>query len=106
LLAASVDRLSLSHLAGISYDMVNRLLIGLLVILALTDDNSQPIRLPHASFRNFIIDPSRCSDARFSVDGEWQHKVLAERCLHLMAEHLCKGMCYARAPGIRVSQID
>jgi hypothetical protein len=105
-LVAPVNRRCLSVLAETSVDSVNKALLSLHSILAIPDDIRAPIRLHHASFRDFIVDPRRCSDVRFSVDSKCQHKALAERCLRLMAEHLRQDICEMRAPGIHVSQID
>ncbi len=105
-LAAQVDGRSLSDLAENSYDDLNKALSGLHSIFAIPNDIKQPIWLHHASFRDFIMDPSRCSDLRFSVDGKWQHKILAERCLCLMAKRLRRDICHARDPGMLATQID
>ncbi len=87
-LAALINRRSLSHLAVISFDPVNKALLGLPSIIAIPDDIAQPLRLHHASFRDFITDVGQCSDVRFLVNGQWQHKLLAQRCLRLMSQHL------------------
>ncbi len=105
-LAAPVNQRSLSQLANISSDAVNKALIDLHSIVAIPADPAEPLRLHHASFRDYIMDLNRCSDPRFSVDGKWQQKVLAERCIHLMGEHLSKDICGVGAPGIHESQID
>ncbi len=105
-LAAPVDWRSLANLAKISYDAMNKALFGLHSIFAIPEDTAQPIRLHHATFCDFIVDPYRCSDVRFLVDGKQQHKGLAERCVRHMTEYLCKDICNACDPRIRVSQID
>jgi hypothetical protein len=106
IMAAPVDRRSLAHLAETSCDSANKALVGLHSIIAIPDDISKPMRLHHASFREFIMDPSRCNDPRFSVDGKWQHKILAERCVRLMAERLRQDICHLRAPDVHISQLD
>ncbi len=93
-------------MAEIRLDCVNTALLRLQSIIAIPDETLQPIRLHNASFRAYIMDPRRCNDERFSVDGKRQHKILAERCLRIMAEHLRKNVCEARAPGTRMTQID
>jgi hypothetical protein len=105
-LAVPLDRRTLENLADISYDSMNRALLGLHSILVIPEDTAQPIRLHHPSFRDFIIDPNRCGDVRFSVDGKWQHKLLAEKCIHLMEGHLRKDICDAHDPNTRASLID
>ncbi len=105
-MAAPLDEISLSNLAGTTSDAMNKAFHGLYSILNIPDKPSLSIRLLHSSFRDFVVDPYRCVDVRFSVNKEDQHRILAERCLDLMVRHLCNDICGLRAPGIRLSQID
>jgi hypothetical protein len=41
---------------------VNRMLRYLHAILAIPTNNTQPLRLHHPSFRDFLLDKDRCSD--------------------------------------------
>jgi hypothetical protein len=104
--ATPVNRHSLSILAEVSPDMVNKALQELHSIFAIPDDVHQPIRLHHASFREFVMDPYRCSDVCFLVDGSQRHKTLAERSLSLVAEHLHQDICDLRDPRAQLSEID
>ncbi|KAI9059848.1 WD40 repeat-like protein [Trametes sanguinea] len=63
-----------------------RLLPSLSAILALPSpgDESSPIRLIHASFADFIIDPSRCTERAFRITPVIHHTLLAERCLRVL----------------------
>jgi WD40 repeat protein len=105
-LATPVNRNTLSTFAEVSPDLVNQALHGLHSIFAIPDDVLQPIRLLHASFREFVMDPDRCSDVRFLIDGKQHHKILAKRCLSLMAEHHRKDICDYRDPGVRLPVVD
>jgi hypothetical protein len=105
-LAAPLDAHSLSQILARTSDKVNKALYGLHSILDIPADPRRPIRLHHASFRDFIVDPSRCDDLRFTVDEKQQHVLLAEHCLRHMGEHLRKDICGLRAPGILLYQID
>ncbi len=105
-LAAPLDRRSLSHLAATSSDSVNRALHKLHSIVDVPDDEHEPLRLHHASFRDFIVDTSRCTDMRFAVNEKFQLKTLTERCLHLIVEHLRKDICDLKAPGVLLSNVD
>ncbi len=104
--ATPVNRHSLSILADVCPDLVNKVLQGLHSIFAIPDNVLQPIRMHHASFCQFVLDPYRCSDVHFLVNGSQQHKTLAERCFSLMAEHLCNDICDFRDPSARLSAID
>jgi hypothetical protein len=105
-LAAPLDRHSLSEISATTTDVVNRALPGLQSIIHIPEEPQDPVRLHHASFRDFIVDPSRCNDARFSVHQQLQHETLAGNCLRLMSQHLREDICGLQAPGIRISQID
>lgn len=41
-------------------------------------------RIYHSSFRDFLLDPTRCVDARFHIDTKKHETNLALRCLHLV----------------------
>ncbi len=104
--AIPVNRHSLSLLVQVRHDSVNKALPGLHSILVIPEDIRRPIRLHHASFRDFITDPRRCDNMRFSVNQLQQHKILAERCLGLLDEHLWKDTLDLRSPSVGLSTID
>ena len=62
-------------------------------LLLLHDDNSQPIRPFHKSFRDFIVDPDRCTNLRFRVNPPDHHTELLVGCLHLLKQKLERNMC-------------
>jgi len=66
---------------------------------------SQPIRMFHLSFRDFLLDQGRCFDDRFWVDGKERHIALFRHCLELMARQLQQDMCGIREPGVLVAEI-
>jgi hypothetical protein len=105
-LAAPLDQIALSRIATTTVEATQKALHGLHSILDVPDNVHYPIRLHHASFRDFVIDLRRCDDMRFAVDGPAQHKILADSCLRLMAEHLRQDICDLRGPGVRVGQVD
>ena len=51
-----------------------------------TPSDVNSIRLHHPSFRDFLLDPKRCSDSRFSVDEAEAHGNLFSNCLDLMSK--------------------
>jgi hypothetical protein len=105
-LAMPLDVGSLSRLTALDMDGVNKALFGLHSILDISESARVPIRLLHASFRDFIVDLNRCNDERFSVDAKHRHQILASRCLSVMSESLHQDLCDLRGPGIRISQVD
>ncbi len=75
-------------------------------IVDVPSDPSRPIRLQHASVRDFLLCKQRCTDARFWVDQQWAHAHLANHCLRLMSHDLHNDICGLRTPDARISDID
>jgi len=50
------------------------------------------VQLLHPSFREFLVDITRCNDVNFTVDVWLQHTVLAEHCLRVL-KGLSPDMC-------------
>ncbi|KAJ4299230.1 hypothetical protein N0V90_004474 [Kalmusia sp. IMI 367209] len=69
------------------------------------EENSRPIRLHHPSFRDFLLDRERCSDANFWVDGKQAHQSLAGNCIKLMSESLKQDICCFKSPGTLVAEV-
>ena len=59
-------------------------------LFATNEDFSQPVKVFHKSFPDFIADPSRCADARFYISPGNLHFELAINCLRVMNEGLAQ----------------
>ncbi|THH09588.1 hypothetical protein EW146_g8640, partial [Bondarzewia mesenterica] len=96
------DRLSptsLEKLMGLDAGVVRATLKHLHSLVAVPDSSdTQVIRLIHPSFRDFIVDRSRCHDADVAVDARIQHKVIAKRCLDVMMKSLRRDICFIGDP--------
>jgi hypothetical protein len=66
---------------------------------------NEPVRLFHASFPDFVMDPERCRDERFLVTRQEGHLRLASRCLDIMNNHLVQNICGIGDPSLRNSEI-
>ncbi|KAK6529885.1 hypothetical protein TWF281_009041 [Arthrobotrys megalospora] len=75
-------------------------------ILHIPEDQTQPIRLHHLSFRDFLLDENRCSNPLFQVDEKEAHKFLALSCLQLMSEKLERDICKLRSPGTLAADVQ
>jgi len=98
---------SLEDLLGLTPSAVQETLVHLGSILILPENDSQlpVIRLHHPSFVDFITDVNRCSDARYIVNSEKQHTLLAVRCLEAM-QSLKQDICGIKNPCILNSEVD
>jgi len=95
---------NLAQLLQISFNMVSRTLSSLRSVLHVPEDESQPVRLFHLSFRDFLLDAQRCSDSRFQIDEKERHTSLFRRCMSHIS-HLQENMCSLSRPGVLITEI-
>ncbi len=101
-IAVSFSSLSASALESLLYieeNTVQDALVDLHSIFDVPDDCNLPIRLQHASVRDYLLNHRRCADVRFWVDGHQAHRQIARRCLQLMDDNLYKDMLDLHSPG-------
>ncbi|KAF8148407.1 hypothetical protein B0H34DRAFT_262867 [Crassisporium funariophilum] len=79
---------ALSTLLDCSPSKISNSLQCLHSVLHIQENPSEPIRIHHKSFPDFITDPSRCSDPRFLVDPALHHTEIVIRCFRLIQETL------------------
>ncbi|KAF2186301.1 hypothetical protein K469DRAFT_664193 [Zopfia rhizophila CBS 207.26] len=97
---------SLSRLLPIATQRVDRMLKDLHAIFDIPADKTQPLRLHHPSFRDFLLDRERCRDPNFWVDAKQAHQKLAKSCIQLMSSSLKEDICGVDAPGVLVTDIE
>jgi hypothetical protein len=73
--------------------------------MILPDNETQPIRLHHPSFVDFITDSNRCCNRRFTVDSKKQHTLLAILCLKAM-QSLKQDICGINNPCLLNAEVD
>jgi hypothetical protein len=81
---------------------IEDILDNLHAILDIPEDQGNPLRLHHPSFRDFLLDRQRCDDTNFWVDEKQAHQTLAENCIGLMSRTLKQDMCNFNKPGTLV----
>ena len=59
---------SFSKLLNVPSEDINQTVEDLYSIIDVPEDLTQPIRLHHPSFRDFLLDKQRCKDPNFWVD--------------------------------------
>ncbi|KAF2176113.1 hypothetical protein K469DRAFT_700434 [Zopfia rhizophila CBS 207.26] len=96
----------LSRLLRITKQRVDRMLKDLHAVLDISMDQSQPLRLHHPSFRDFLLDKRRCSDSNFWVNEKQAHRTLAASCIRLMSTLLKQDIRGVDAPGVLITSID
>jgi hypothetical protein len=97
---------SLSRLLSVPGENINQTVEDLHSILDVPKDKTQPLRLHHPSFRDFLLDKERCKDANFWVDKKQIHQTLANDCIKRMSTSLKQDICGLRAPGILAADVE
>ena len=98
----SID--SLSRLLGVQSWIASAVLSDLRSVLDVPEHNDYSVRLLHPSFRDFLLDSSRCG-LRYAIHETSMHDHLARLCLSLMSKHLKEDICELRVPGIMVNSV-
>lgn len=92
MLKDSFSVVSLSHFLGITERLVSLRLNSLHSVLRIPEDCTEPVRLFHLSFRDFLLDPETRDNTPFWVDEKNTHYKLAKRCLQI-CDSLRKNIC-------------
>jgi NACHT domain len=83
----------LARILGMSSERILAILHRLHSVVIVPDSDTEPIRICHKSFADFLTDRQRCSDTRLHVNAPSRHLELAVRCLRVIKETLNRNMC-------------
>ncbi|KAH9216225.1 putative WD-repeat protein, partial [Leptodontidium sp. 2 PMI_412] len=97
---------SLTRLLGLVKEDVCQTLEDLHSVLDISNNENQPLRLHHPSFRDFLLDENRSKSSKFWVEDKQMHQVLAHRCLQVMSSALRQNICSFELPGQRAADVD
>ena len=111
LLATPLSTASLSYIIHISRDSIEDQLRKLHSVLNVPSNSSEPVRLLHLSFRDFLVDPEKENEEEkypFFINEREGHGKIATGCLQLLVEkeHLRKDICDLKHPGTQRYNID
>jgi hypothetical protein len=104
-LASPLSVFALAGLLDCKPSTIDATLVTLHSVLNVPKLPSQPIRLLHLSFRDFLVDPARRDD-QFWIDEKQVHKQLASHCLRVLVDSLKTDICKVTAPGTPASSIS
>lgn len=87
---------------------VGQALADVHAILDIPEDPNQPLRLHHPSFRDFLLDKTRCSDNNFWANEGSMNEQLALCCLKRMSapDGLRQNICKLSGSGVLKSEIE
>ncbi|OCK75650.1 HET-domain-containing protein [Lepidopterella palustris CBS 459.81] len=105
-LFATLSIHSLSRLVCVSKEDIYQTVEDLHSILNVPKDQTQPLRLLHPSFRDFLLDKDRCKDLNFWVDKKQAHQTLADGCIRLMSTSLKQNICGLSASGVLATDVQ
>jgi hypothetical protein len=97
---------SLSILLNLPKPRVDRILKDVHTVLDIPSDRSRPIRLHHPSFRDFLLDKTRCEDRNFWIDEKETHRKLTDSCLQLLSTSLKQDICHLERPGVFIADVE
>jgi len=96
---------NLANLLCLPSGEVKTALDSLHSVLNIPNDESQPVRIFHPSFRDFLLDQERCNN-KFWIDEKERHIDLFRHCVELMSKHLQQDICGIREPGVLITEIS
>ncbi|KAN0089845.1 WD40-repeat-containing domain protein [Hyaloscypha variabilis] len=96
---------SLSILLSISDEDIFQSLGDLHSVLDIPKDDTQPLRIHHPSFRDFLLNQDRCTDPDFWVNEKESHETLMDHCIRLMSSSLKQDICAVRKPGTLITEV-
>ena len=88
-----LPRASLAELLEMTPEKIWHILTHLHSVLIVPESESDPIRILHKSFADFITNHQRCPDGRYLIDALAHNSELGVRCLKLMKTKLTKNIC-------------
>jgi len=97
---------ALGILLGISNKDILQSLENLHSVLDIHRDDTQPLRIHHPSFRDFLLDKERCTDVDFWVNDKQAHQALTDHCLRVMSSSLKQDICAVENSGTLVKDIE
>jgi hypothetical protein len=108
-IAISQEPLSIYSLARLlkrDIESLKQTLSKLYSVLYIPETESSPIRLLHPSFRDFLLNPTRCLDLQFYIDEKVVHHDMYGNCLQILSEELRRDICNLQRPGASVTELS
>ncbi|KAF8430253.1 vegetative incompatibility protein HET-E-1 [Tirmania nivea] len=96
---------NLAELLQIPTNRASGTLASLCSVLNIPENESQPIRLFHPLFRDFLLDSQRCVDLRFHINANECHIQLFRKCMCLISK-LHENICNLPELGVLVTDIS
>jgi hypothetical protein len=106
LLQQELPAQDLAVMAGVAEDICIEYLRRISALLNYQHGTTDPVRLMHLSFPDFLSDARRCSDvSQYVVNTAEDHLRITERCLEIMNKHLRYNICNLHDPSLFHNEI-
>ncbi|KAF4964049.1 hypothetical protein FSARC_7998 [Fusarium sarcochroum] len=106
ILSSPLSMQSLANLLCMPLRDVQDTLADLHTIFNIPRQPSRPLRLHHPTFRDFLLDKTRCTDPDLWVDEKEAHRTLADSCIALMSKKLKTNICGLGSPGTLAKDVN
>ncbi|KAJ6032534.1 WD40-repeat-containing domain protein [Penicillium herquei] len=109
LLARPLPAQCLANMLQISIGTVNARIKSLHSVLHIPEDQDQPVRMLHLSFREFLLESEPDHENPFRIDGESIHSKLFTQCIRVMidpATGLRRNICSLAHDGTLRSEVE
>ncbi|KAL3475918.1 hypothetical protein BJX99DRAFT_258996 [Aspergillus californicus] len=97
--------LMLSQLLGTPVNTVNTVLESLHAVLSVPKCPEESLKLLHLSFRDFLLDGTRCREDKFRIQAKESHQILFDRCLYTMFTALRGDICDLKRVNARFEHV-
>jgi hypothetical protein len=94
---------ALGRLLRVTEGDISHTLDDLHSVLDIPKNQTQPLRLHHPSFRDYLLNNNRCQNPNFRVDEKHAHQLLVGNCIQIMSTSLKEDIYSLNAPGVLVS---
>ena len=98
--------IALARLLGVREGDIHQRLNRLHSVVSISTSPETPVRLLHASFRDFLFDRNRCHNAEFYINPQEAHRRLLWHCIKVMEAALRPDICNLQRPGSLRSEVS
>ncbi|CAG8172733.1 unnamed protein product [Penicillium salamii] len=97
---------SLASLLGVERQCITKTLSSLHSVINVPERHTEPIQILHPSFREFLLDPHRCTDNFFAILVSDAHSRLLTRCFAYLMSQLKRNILDISKPGTKARDVS
>ena len=97
---------ALAEFAEADPGILTQALEALHAVMYTTRDRQKVVRIIHESFRDYLLDHSRCVDVGLAVDHQSGNCYMGEVCIRVLHTQLRENICWLLSPGFTVDEMN